>query len=125
MAVPGPVTAEMSAGSNLLLRKGADCVTCAADVLELVGQLVLDAGPEPRGPGSPRDALSDTQKVVLDAVPVRRWAGPASIAKAAGVPTMTVQQLLPPLQVAGLVEQSLQGWRLTSLVAGRPARAAS
>ena len=125
MAVPGPVTAEMSAGSNLLLRKGANCVTCAADVLELVGQLVLDAGPEPRGPASPRDALSDTQKVVLDAVPVRRWAGPASIAKAAGVPTMTVQQLLPPLQVAGLVEQSLQGWRLTSLGAGRPARAAS
>jgi DNA processing protein len=125
MAVPGPVTAEMSAGSNLLLRNGAQCVTCAGDVLELVGQLVLDAGPEPRGPVSPRDALTDVQRVVLDAVPVRRWAGPASIAKAAGVPTMTVQQLLPPLQVAGLVEQSLDGWRLTSLGAGRPARAAS
>jgi DNA processing protein len=125
MAVPGPVTAEMSAGSNLLLRNGASCVTSAADVLELVGQLVLDAGPEPRGPVSPRDALTDVQRVVLDAVPVRRWAGPASIAKAAGVPTLTVQQLLPPLQVAGLVEQSLEGWRLTSLGAGRPSRAAS
>jgi DNA processing protein len=100
-------------------------VTSAADVLEVVGRLVLDAGPEPRGPASPRDSLTDVQRVVLDAVPVRRWAGPASIAKAAGVPTLTVQQLLPPLQVAGLVEQSLDGWRLTSLGAGRPARVAS
>lgn len=125
MAVPGPVTAEMSAGSNLLLRNGADCVTCADDVLELVGQLVLDARPEPRGEVSPRDALTDVQRLVLDAVPVRRWAGPASIAKTAGVPTMTVQQALPPLQVAGLVEQSLDGWRLTSRGAERPARAAS
>ncbi|MDX6196888.1 MAG: processing protein [Actinomycetota bacterium] len=125
MAVPGPVTSEMSAGSNLLLSKGADCVTCADDVLEIVGRLVLDARPEPRGPASPRDALTDVQRVVLDAVPVRRWAGPASIAKTAGVSTMTVQQLMPPLQVAGLVEQSLDGWRLTSLGAGRPARAAS
>ncbi|MDT7570111.1 MAG: processing protein [Actinomycetota bacterium] len=125
MAVPGPVTAEMSAGCHKLLRNGATCVTSAADVLEEVGRLVLDASPEQRGPVSPRDELTDTEKLVLDAVPVRRWAGPASIAKTAGVPTMTVQQLLPPLQVAGLVEQSFDGWRLTALGAGRPARAAS
>ncbi|MBK5306681.1 MAG: DNA-protecting protein DprA [Frankiaceae bacterium] len=125
MAVPGPVTAEMSAGCHRLLRNGANCVTCAADVLDVVGRLVLDASPEPRGPVSPRDDLTHTERQVLDAVPVRRWAGPASIAKTAGVPTMTVQQILPPLQVAGLVEQSLSGWRLTALGAGRPARAAS
>ncbi|MCW2572830.1 MAG: protecting protein DprA [Frankiales bacterium] len=125
MAVPGPVTAEMSAGCHKLLRNGANCVTCAGDVLDVVGRLVLDASPEPRGPASPRDDLSDTERLVLDAVPVRRWAGPASIAKTAGVPTMTVQQLLPLLQVAGLVVQGLDGWRLTPLGAGRPARAAS
>ena len=96
------------------------------DVEDLVvGRLVLDASPEPRGPVSPRDELTDTEKLVLDAVPVRRWAGPASIAKAAGVATLIVQQLLPALQVTGLVEQGLDGWRLTSLGAGRPARAAS
>jgi DNA processing protein len=125
MAVPGAVTNEMSAGSNRLLRNGAQCVTSAADVLEIVGRLVLDASPEPRGPVNARDELSDTERQVLEAVPVRRWAGPASIAKTAGVATMTVQQTLPPLQLAGLVEQSLDGWRLTSLGAGRPARAAS
>lgn len=125
MAVPGPVTSQQSAGCHQLLRNGASCVTCAADVLDVVGRLVLDAAPEPRGPVSPRDGLSDTERQVLDAVPVRRWAGPASIARTAGVPTLTVQQVLPPLQVAGLVEQSLSGWRLTPLGAGRPARAAS
>jgi DNA processing protein len=125
MAVPGPVTSEMSTGSNKLLRNGANCVTCAADVLDVVGRLVLDAAPETRGPVSPRDDLTETERQVLEAVPVRRWAGPASIAKTAGVPTMTVQQTLPPLQVAGLVEQSLDGWRLTQLGAGRPIRAAS
>lgn len=125
MAVPGPVTSEMSAGCHRLLCNGASCVTCAADVLDVVGALTLDASPEQRGPASPRDGLSDAARRVLDAVPVRRWAGPASIAKTAGIATMTVQQVLPPLQVAGLVEQSLSGWRLTALGAGRPARAAS
>jgi DNA processing protein len=125
MAVPGPVTAAMSEGCHKLLRNGANCVTSAADVLDLVGKLTFDASPELRGPTSPRDGLSETVRQILDAVPVRSWAGPASIAKAAGVSTLTVQMALPPLQVAGLVEQGLNGWRLTPLGAGRPARAAS
>jgi DNA processing protein len=125
MAVPGPVTSAMSAGSHRLLRNGANCVTSAAEVLDVVGALILDAAPEERGPTAPRDELSDQVRRVLEAVPVRRWAGPASIAKTAGVPTMTVQQVLPPLQVAGLVEQSLSGWRLTALGAGRPAASAA
>lgn len=125
MAVPGPVTGEMSAGCHKLLRNGAVCVTSAADVLEVVGEYGADACPEPRGLEQARDSLSETLRQVLEAVPVRRWAGPASIARTAGVTTMAVQQALPPLQVAGLVEQSLDGWRLTPLGAGRPARAAS
>jgi DNA processing protein len=125
MAVPGAVTSDMSTGCHRLLRNGASCVTSAADVLDVVGALILDAAPEQRGPSRPRDALPEAVRLVLDAVPVRRWAGPASIAKTAGVPTLTVQQLLPPLQVAGLVEQSLSGWRLTPLGAGRPVRAPS
>jgi DNA processing protein len=125
MAVPGPVTSELSVGCHKLLRNGASCVTSAAEVLDVVGALILDASPEQRGPTSPRDGLPETVRQVLEAVPVRRWAGPASIAKTAGVSTLTVQEVLPPLQVAGLVEQSLSGWRLTPLGAGRPARAAS
>jgi DNA processing protein len=125
MAVPGPVTSEMSAGCHQLLRNGAVCVTSAADVLDAVGALTDDASPEQRGAASPRDELSETVRQVLDAVPVRKWVGPASIAKTAGVPTQIVQRVLPPLQVAGLVEESMAGWRLTPLGAGRPASAAS
>jgi len=121
MAVPGPVISAMSAGCHLLLRNGAMCVTSAAEVLDQVGALGDDAAPEQRGPVLPRDALPDTVRQVLDAVPVRSWAGPASIARAAGVDAMTVQRVLPPLEVAGLVEEGMSGWRLTPLGAGRPA----
>jgi DNA processing protein len=124
MAVPGPVTSEMSTGCHQLLRNGAVCVTSAADVLDLVGAFGEDASPEQRAAESPRDALPEPLRQVLEAVPVRKWAGPASIAKTAGVATQVVQRVLPPLQVAGLVEESLAGWRLTPLGAGRPARAA-
>lgn len=122
LAVPGPVTSPMSVGCHQLLREGATCVTSAAEVLDAVGRLSEDAADEPRGSVSPRDELSVTVRAVLDAVPVRAWAGEASIARAAGVSTQTVQQVLPPLLVNGLVDRSLQGWRLTALGAGRPAR---
>lgn len=125
MAVPGPVTSAMSSGAHQLLRNGAVCVTSSADVLDTVGFLVLDAAPEPRGPSNPRDDLTEESRRVLDAVPVRKWAGPASIARTAGVATLRVQQVLPALAVAGLVEEGMDGWRLTALGAGRPARAAS
>ena len=44
MAVPGPVTSAPSAGCHELIRdSGAALVTGAADVLDLVGDLVADA----------------------------------------------------------------------------------
>jgi DNA processing protein len=125
MAVPGPVTSAMSAGCHKLLRQGATCVTSAEEVLDAVGALILDAAPDQRGPAVPRDTLPAALRQVLDAVPLRAWAGPASIAKAAGVPTLTAQAMLPSLRVAGLVEQGLAGWRLTALGAGKPARSAA
>jgi len=128
MAVPGPVTSEMSSGAHQLMRaQNAICVCSAAHVLDAVGAIGADASDEPRAAANPRDELAEHLRRVLDAVPVRQWAGEASIARTAGVSAAVVQQSLPPLQVAGLVEQSLQGWRLTALGAGRPApsRAAS
>ena len=124
MAVPGPVTSGMSAGCHALLRgqhdePPAELVTRTADVLALVGRLG-DQGAEQRGPERPRDALPELVRQVLEAVPVRGGAGEAGIAREAGVPVLVVQQVLPPLLVAGLVQRCETGWRLTALGAGRP-----
>jgi DNA processing protein len=123
MAVPGPVTSAQSAGAHELLRTGATLVTSAAQVLQAVGRIGEDGlPPAPRGPVQARDALSETVRAVLDQVPVRGGIGEAGLARAAGVSTLVVQQVLPPLVVAGLVQRTDDGWRLTALGMGRPAR---
>jgi DNA processing protein len=119
MAVPGPVTSAMSTGTNTLLRQGHTCVTSAADVVAEVGPMSADAEPEPPRETRVRDGLPAAVRQVLDAVPVRRAAGPASIARTAGVSPLVVQQVLPPLVLNGLVEQRPDGFRLTALGAGR------
>lgn len=121
MAVPGPVTSEQSVGCHLLLRDcDALCVTTAGDVLDAVGAAGEHLLSPARAPDHPRDGLPETVRRVLDAVPVRSPAGEASIARTAGVSALVVQQVLPPLLVAGLVERRDGGWRLTALGAGRP-----
>ena len=69
-----------------------------------------------------RDGLSDTVRRVLDALPVRRSSGVSGLARAAGVAPLVVQQVMPPLVAHGLAERTPDGWRLTALGAGRPAR---
>lgn len=123
MAVPGPVTSALSAGTNELLRAGATCVTNAAEVLAVIGELGHDLDPEPSVEHRVRDDLPAAVRRVLDAVPVRRGAGVASIARTAGVSALAVQQMLPPLVLHGLVEQVPDGFRLTALGAGRQPRA--
>ena len=120
MAVPGPVTSALSEGCHQLLRDDGVCVTGAADVLDLVGVVGREAGEPLRGPATVRDGLPETVRRVLDAVPVRGGAGEAVLARDAGVSTLVVQQVLPPLLAHGLVERCAQGWRLTPLGAGRP-----
>ncbi|MDQ3503868.1 MAG: DNA-processing protein DprA [Actinomycetota bacterium] len=125
MVVPGPVTSAMSAGCHAQLRHDppAQCVTRVEEILDTVGAIGDDAAAALRGPVGVRDGLSDTVRLVLDAVPVRTGIGEASIARAAGVSPLVVQQVLPPLHVHGLVERTQDGWRLTALGAGRPAPA--
>jgi DNA processing protein len=120
MAVPGPVTSAQSAGCHELVRAGkAVLVTQVSEVLELSGAIGDNLLEGRRGPVHPRDKLTETARRVLDAVPVRLPVGVARIARTAGVSALVVQQVLPPLLVAGLVEQRDGGWRLTALGAGR------
>lgn len=111
MAVPGPVTSATSAGCHVLLRSGATLVTRAAEVLEEVGRIGVDLAEERRGPDTWRDALSQSVRRVLEAVPVGSWAGPAQIARVAGVDQLTVLRSLGPLEREGLVRSGPAGYR--------------
>jgi len=111
MAVPGPVTSATSAGCHALLRQGATCVTGTEEVLEELGRpgegLVDDTGAR----AGWRDALGESARRVLEALPVRGWAGPAQVARVAGVDQLTVLRCLGPLEREGLVEGAAGRYR--------------
>jgi len=103
-AVPGPVTSAASAGCHRLLREyDAVCVTNAAEVRELWGEVPDDAAsvvpPDPDR-GRLLDALSD--RVAVDA---------AELARRSGLSLDRVRALLGTLSLDGTVEQTELGWR--------------
>lgn len=110
--MPGPITSAQSAGCHRLLRdQKATCVTSPEELIDLVGVIGDDLAPLRRAPALPRDALPEPTRRVLDAVPARGGAGPASIAVAAGVDLNTVLSALGGLAAAGYVERVPKGWR--------------
>ncbi|MFI6319565.1 DNA-processing protein DprA [Nonomuraea sp. NPDC050556] len=112
-AVPGAITSEQSAGCHRLLReRTAVCVTSPEEMIELVGVIGADLAPQTRGPAIPRDALNEPTRRVLDAVPSRGTAGPATIAVAAGVDLPTALSCLGGLAAAGYIDRTPTGWRL-------------
>jgi DNA processing protein len=112
-AIPGPITSRMSAGCHRLLReRKAVCVTSPEEMIELVGVIGDDLAPQSRAPAIARDKLNESTKRVLDAVPARGGAGPASIAVAAGLGLDTTLSALGGLAAAGYIERSPDGWRL-------------
>ncbi|MDQ6642382.1 MAG: DNA-processing protein DprA, partial [Actinomycetota bacterium] len=113
MGVPGPVTSAPSAGVHQLIRsRDALLVTSGAEVLEVVAPVGEHLLVEPRGAERPHDQLSLLDQQVLDAVPVSLPVGPDSIARTAGIVPTTVRESLDRLVGAGLVEQSLDRYRL-------------
>lgn len=122
MAVPGPVTSALSAGTHRWIRdRNAVLVTDAPDVLRVVGDLGTepeDDGVVASGPDDPRDGLSLEAAVVLDALPHRRPVELAELAAATGLTFTAVLARLTELDVAGLVRRTSQGW--TPALAGVP-----
>jgi DNA processing protein len=110
-AVPGPVTSMASSGCHRILRDGsAVCVTDAAEVAELAGDLGADLAPERHGTARDTDGLGVEARRVVDAVPVVRAAPVASIARAAGMAEHEVRGVLGVLELEGLAVQRDGGW---------------
>jgi DNA processing protein len=113
MGVPGPVTSAPSEGVHELIRSGdAVLVTRGADVLELVSPVGSFLAPVRRAPVRAGDGLTDLDRRVLDAVPVRRPAPVGSIARTAAAGEQATETALGRLAASGLVEPSGSGWVL-------------
>lgn len=113
-AVPGPVSASASQGCLRLLREpGITLIRHAEDVLDLVGELGVDAVTEPSGPMLPTDRLDEPRRRVFAAVPKVRPAGTTSICRTAGLALPEVQSALVQLEIDGLVVREESGWRKT------------
>jgi DNA processing protein len=124
MAVPGPVTSDLSAGCHQVIRDwNGTLVTSAAEVIE---QLSPVGDPPPAGPGTviqlagrrqvplvfPRDLLDPESAQVLDAMPRRGGMGTVRVAQRAGLAPAATATLLGKLATGGFVERCDDGWRL-------------
>jgi DNA processing protein len=123
IGVPGPATSGLSAGVHELLRGGATLVTDAAEVVELVGD-IGELAPERRGPVLPRDLLPAGARRVLAALPGRRAAPVAEIARDAQTTRDDAIARLYELRALGYVERHGDDWKLTrqAVLAARSGR---
>jgi DNA processing protein len=110
-AVPGPVTSSASVGCHVLLRGGAELITRAEEVVELVGR-AGELAPEPDRPSTPLDGLADVERRVFDALPARGASTADQVAVATGLPATRVLGPLATLELAGLVKRQGGRWKL-------------
>ncbi|GAB3058502.1 DNA-processing protein DprA [Intrasporangium mesophilum] len=111
-AVPGPVTSMTSSGCHQEIRDGkAVLVTTADEIIDLVGELGVDACEPPRGVVLDRDRLDPTDATVLDAVPFRAGADLDTIVRVTTVAPLIVRAALARLESEGFVRQTDSGWR--------------
>ena len=114
MAVPGPVTSDLSAGCHQIIRDWqGTLVTSAADVVEQLSP--LSELPEQGDQAQPvigRDLLDLESKQVLDALPRRSGLGTSQVARRAGIAPTTALRKLGELAAGGFVERCADGWRL-------------
>jgi DNA processing protein len=121
MAVPGPITSDRSAGCHKLIAdetEPARLVASVDDILATIGApsdlaVSTDTGqPGGSGLGARLDALDPVARQVFDGFPARSWVGPDRLARATGLPPLSVIRTLPALEMAGLVEASADGYRI-------------
>lgn len=113
-AVPGPVTSPASAGPHQLIRDcGATLVTDVDDCAELFGAIGADLAEPKRAVPTLFDTLEDSDRRLLDAMPVMRGTSADRLAVSAGLSSREVTRGLAALHSAGLAERVESGWRRT------------
>jgi len=122
-AVPGPVTSSASAGCHALLRNGAELVTRADHVVELIGN-IGELASEEAGPTTALDGLSDAERRVYEALPGRGGATVDQIAVGSGMAPERVLGPLAVLELAGLIQRHEGQWRIVRALAGQAASTA-
>ena len=123
-AVPGPVTSSASAGCHVLLRNGAELVTRADDIAELVGR-IGELAPEEPHPTTAFDGLGEAERRVYEALPGRGAVTIDEIAVASGLPPELVLGPLAMLELAALAERHDGRRRIVRSAAGHAAVDAS
>jgi DNA processing protein len=96
LAVPGEITSQLSRGTNHLLRLGAVPVTCAADVLRVLG---IDPPPA-REPPALEPRLELVRVTVADAATTAD-----EVAQVTGQSARVVAAALAELELLGVVEE--------------------
>jgi DNA processing protein len=137
MAVPGPVTSDLSAGCHHIIREWQGVlVTSAAEATEHLAPVgetsfaetatyadglarpdapavgAMLAGGRQAPPVIPRDLLDTESATVLDAMPSRGGLGTLRVAQRAGLAPTATATCLGRLATAGFVERCDDGWRL-------------
>ena len=114
MAVPGPVTSPTSAGCHHWIAvRGAELVTCAADVLALVGPLGEAADDAPREAPRAPDLLDPDARRLWEALPVKGTRLVVDLAAAAGIASRDVGAGLATLVTVGLAGyDGTNAWRV-------------
>ncbi|MET9316568.1 DNA-processing protein DprA [Kribbella sp. NPDC003505] len=114
LAVPGPITSRMSAGSHLLVReRNAVLATNVADIIEAISPFGTNLTQAPRAPQTLTDTLDPDVQRTLDAVPVHTPAATHRIATTAGLDVPTTQRCLETLTALTLITQTPTGWHLS------------
>ena len=114
--VPGPVTSAASAGCHEWLRtKPVSLVTDGRDVLDLMGQLGVDAMDPRRLRSTVLDLITDDDEALYSAVPVRDGADVTALQRASGLSAQDTTKGLGRLQALGVVEHCAGRWRKAAL----------
>lgn len=111
MAVPGPVDSLLSQGAHAEIRLGAELVTDAAEVVELVGRIGEDLAPVKRGPMRAEDGLDPELRRIWQWLRPRASCPVDEVMARSGLTLAETLGGLRQLEEEGLAEELLDGWR--------------